>query len=86
MVLTKYKQDKPIVDEQQELNKISISEWLHGFADADFTGTFVAENDKGTVYKGALQREEGKVVIKAKRVKSKDEMMKSLHKMLKDID
>jgi len=85
MVLTKYKEDKPVVIEDPK-NELPISDWLKEFADAGFDGTFVAESYAGVVYKGTLERVEDKVVVKSKRVKSKDEMMKSLHKMLKDID
>ena len=85
MVLTKYKEDKPVVIEDPK-NELPISDWLKEFAEAGFDGTFVAESYQGVVYKGTLERVEDKVVVKSKRVKSKDEMMKSLHKILKDID
>lgn len=84
MVLTKYKEDKPAVVEEPK-NELPISDWLKGFAEAGFDGTFVAESYEGVVYKGVLERVEDKVVVKTKRVKSKDEMMKSLSKMLKDV-
>jgi hypothetical protein len=86
MVLTIYKEEEPIQEKELPKNMMPVIDWIKEFADAGFTGTFVAESYEGVVYKGTLEQDEEKVVVHSKRVKSKDEMMKSLYKLLKDID
>jgi hypothetical protein len=78
MVLTKYKEETPRV-EDKFARELTVSEWLHQMADAGFTGSFTAVSNDGRQYKGELKpTEDGKVIIKSKKIQSIEDARKKL--------
>jgi hypothetical protein len=83
MVLTKYVEEAPRVEDKPK-RELTISEWLNEMADEGFTGIFVATNNDGRVYKGNLeQRDDGKVVIKSRKIPTQEETRNKILQHLK---
>jgi hypothetical protein len=83
MVLTKYVEDTPRVEDKPK-RELTISEWLNEMADEGFTGKFIATNNDGRVYKGDLiERDDGKVVIKSRKIPTQEETRNNILQQLK---
>ena len=83
-VQTKYKELMPLRAEDKPRRELSISEWLKEMAEAGFTGTFKAVNNDGRIYKGWLEQEGEKVVLKSRQVFNGDEAKKRILDKLKN--
>jgi hypothetical protein len=77
MVLTKYVDDAPRAEDKLK-RELTISEWLHEMADAGFSGIFVATNNDGRIYKGAIALDDGKMQVASIKVPTEDEVKKRL--------
>ena len=81
MVLNKYKEDTPRV-EDKPTRELTVSEWLHQMADAGFTGHFTALSNDGRLYKGDLLPVDGKVILKSRKIPSREEARKKLLQLI----
>jgi hypothetical protein len=82
MVLNKYKEEAPRA-EDKPARELTVSEWLHQMADAGFTGHFTALSNDGRLYKGdLLPADDGKVILKSRRIPSREEARKKLLQLI----
>ena len=80
MVLTKYVDEAPRAEDKPK-RELTISEWLHEMADAGFDGIFVATNNDGRVYKGAIAIEDGKMRVASKKIPTPNEVKNRLQEL-----
>jgi hypothetical protein len=80
MVLTKYVSEAPRAEDKQK-RELTISEWLQAMADEGFDGIFVATNNDGRVYKGAIALEDGKMRVASKKIPTPSEVKNRLQQL-----
>ena len=80
MVLTKYVEDVPRAEDKPK-RELTISEWLNAMAEAGFDGIFVAKNNDGRIYKGAIALDDGKMRVASMRVPTEEEVKKRLQQL-----
>ena len=80
MVLTKYVDEAPRAEDKPK-RELTISEWLHEMADAGFDGIFVATNNDGRVYKGAIALDDGKMRVASKKIPTPSEVKNRLQEL-----
>jgi hypothetical protein len=80
MVLTKYVDDSPRAEDKLK-RELTISEWLQAMADEGFDGVFVATNNDGRVYKGAIALDGEKMRVSSKKIPTSNEVKNRLQEL-----
>ena len=79
---TKYKgDDEPPRVEDKPKRELSIAEWMQEMADAGFDGEFFVVGNDGRQYKGEIKREDGKMVVKSRRIPTEAEIKATMLKL-----
>jgi hypothetical protein len=80
MVLTKYVDHAPRAEDKPK-RELTISEWLQAMAHEGFDGIFVATNNDGRVYKGAIALDGEKMRVSSKKIPTSDEVKNRLQQL-----
>lgn len=79
---TRYKgDDEPPRAEDKPKRELSIAEWMQEMADAGFDGEFFVVGYDGRQYKGEIKREDGKMVVKSRRVPTEAELKAKMQQL-----